>query len=107
MNEKHLPYMRCWRVFWCVMLCFIGATFMAGRSVSQGQENLPTIIKRVEPSIVVILTYNKQGQLLGQGTGFFINKEGDVITNHHVLQGASRAEVKTNDGKTYAAKKSP
>jgi tetratricopeptide (TPR) repeat protein len=87
------------------MLCLVIATFIEGRSVLRAEENLPTIIKRVEPSIVVILTYNKRGQLLGQGTGFFINTEGDVITNHHVLEGASRAEVKRNDGSTYPVKK--
>jgi len=32
---------------------------------------------------------------------FFISQNGDIITNYHVLQGASSAEVKTSDGKTY------
>ena len=70
-----------------------------------GQENLPVLIKQVEPSIVVILTYNREGKILGQGTGFFINKEGDVITNYHVLQEASRAVIKKNDGKEYPVEK--
>jgi len=87
-------------IFWLV-----GAAFITGPSALWAQEDLPAIIKRVEPSIVVILTYNQQGQILGQGTGFFVSKEGDVITNHHVLQEAARAEVRTNDGKTYAVKR--
>jgi tetratricopeptide (TPR) repeat protein len=66
-----------------------------------GQENLPVLIKKVEPSIVVIFTFNKEGKILGQGTGFVINKEGDVITNYHVLYGANRAIIKTTDGKEY------
>jgi len=70
-----------------------------------GQENLPVLIKKVEPSIVVILTYNREGKVLGQGSGFFVNKEGDVITNSHVLQEASRAVVRTTDGKEYPIKK--
>ncbi len=70
-----------------------------------GQENLPAMVKRVEPSIVVILTYDKGGRTLGQGSGFFINKTGDVITSDHVLRGADRAEVKTTDGKVYAGVK--
>ena len=73
-------------------------------SPALGQENLPGLIKKVEPSIVVIFTYNKEGKILGQGTGFFINKEGDVITNYHVLYGASRAIIKTTDGKEYPVK---
>lgn len=73
--------------------------------LSFAQENLPTIIKKIQPSVVVILTYNKEGELLAQGSGFFISKEGDVITNRHVLQGANSAEVKTHDGKVYAINK--
>ena len=70
-----------------------------------GQENLPVLIKKVEPSIVVILVYNREGKILGQGSGFFINKEGDVITNFHVLQEASRAVIRTKDGKEYPIKR--
>jgi tetratricopeptide (TPR) repeat protein len=73
-------------------------------STALGQENLPVLIKKVEPSIVVIFTYNKEGKILGQGTGFFINKEGDVITNYHVLHGASRAVVKTTGSNEYTVK---
>jgi tetratricopeptide (TPR) repeat protein len=70
-----------------------------------GQDNLPVLIKKVEPSIVVILVYNREGRILGQGSGFFINKEGDVITNYHVLQEASRAVIRTKDGKEYPIKR--
>jgi tetratricopeptide (TPR) repeat protein len=69
------------------------------------EENLPAVIKRVEPSIIVLLTYDKEGKFLGQGTGFFITQEGDVITNYHVLKGASRADVRMSDGKMYPVKK--
>ncbi len=34
-------------------------------AVSMGEGKLPAIIKRVEPHIVVLLTYNKEGRLLG------------------------------------------
>ncbi len=70
-----------------------------------GQENLPVLIKKVEPSIVVIVTYSKEGSMLGQGSGFFVDQEGDVVTNSHVLQGASRAVVKTTDGKEHPIQK--
>jgi Tfp pilus assembly protein PilF len=65
------------------------------------QEKLPEIVKKIEPSTVVILTYDKDGKIIGQGSGFFISKEGDIITNRHVLAGAHRAEVKTTSGKVY------
>jgi tetratricopeptide (TPR) repeat protein len=74
-------------------------------SSAPGQENLPVLIKKVEPAIVVIVTYDQEGRTLGQGSGFFINQEGDVITNFHVLEEASRAVVRTNDGKEYPVDK--
>lgn len=59
------------------------------------------IIKRIEPSTVIIFAYDNKGEFLQLGSGFFISQNGDIITNYHVLQGASSAEVKTSDGKTY------
>ncbi len=56
---------------------------------------------RIESSTTLILTYDNEGKLIGQGSGFFINKDGDVITNRHVLLDAVRAEVKTAQGKVY------
>ncbi len=66
-----------------------------------GEEGLPAMIRRVEPSIVVLFTYNREGKFVGQGSGFFVNQEGDVITNYHVLKGASRAEARMSDGSVY------
>ncbi|MFN8828611.1 MAG: DegQ family serine endoprotease [Labrys sp. (in: a-proteobacteria)] len=41
---------------------------------------------------------------VSQGSGFFITKDGYVVTNNHVVDDATDVEVVTNDGKTYAAK---
>jgi tetratricopeptide (TPR) repeat protein len=70
-----------------------------------GQENLPGLIKKVESSIVMIVTYGKEGNMLGQGSGFFIDEKGDVITNSHVLQEASRATIITTDGEEHPIKR--
>ncbi|MBU4227716.1 tetratricopeptide repeat protein [bacterium] len=64
-------------------------------------ESLPSLIKRIKPSTVIIFTYDDKGEFLKLGSGFFISQNGDVITNYHVLQGASSAEIKTTDEKTY------
>jgi len=84
---------------------FLFLFFIGVASPIMGQESLPVLIKKVEPSIIVILVYNREGKILGQGSGFFINKEGDVITNYHVLQEASRAVIRTKDGKEYPIKR--
>ena len=64
-------------------------------------ESLPSLIKRIKPSTVIIFAYDDKGEFLKLGSGFFISQNGDVITNYHVLQGASSAEIKTADEKTY------
>ncbi len=68
------------------------------------QENLPAIVKKIQPSTVVILTYDQEGVALSLGSGFFISQNGDVITNRHVFEGAKRAEVKIAEGKVYPIK---
>lgn len=78
--------------------------FIVGFSPAWSQENLPTLIKKVQQSVVVIITYNEEGEILGQGTSFFISTEGDIITNIHVLEGAHRADVKTAEGIIYPVK---
>ena len=41
----------------------------------------------------------------GTGSGFFVNKQGDIITNNHVVEGASRITIRLHGNKqTYQAK---
>jgi serine protease Do len=44
------------------------------------------------------------GVMMGQGSGFFISPDGYAVTNNHVVDGADKVEVTTDDGKTYTAK---
>jgi serine protease Do len=45
-----------------------------------------------------------RGPVTGQGSGFFISPDGYAVTNNHVVDGADKVEVTTDDGKTYSAK---
>lgn len=74
-------------------------------SPATAKDELPEIIKKIEPSIIMVLTYDREGKLLGQGSGFFINENGEVITSRHVLEGAVRAEIKAMDDKIYPVTK--
>jgi TonB family protein len=81
----------------CVVLFFcitVSHTLLA-------QENFSAIAKKIQPSVVTILTYDRSGKGLMQGSGFFISQDGDIITCRHVLQGSSSANVKTAEGKVY------
>jgi len=57
------------------------------KSKEESNESLPSIIKRIKPSVVIVFTYDNKGEFLKLGSGFFISQNGDVITNYHVLQG--------------------
>ena len=43
------------------------------------------------------------GPARGVGSGFIIGTNGDIITNRHVVQGATKVTVTMNDGKEYQA----
>src|ERR1700739_1438579 len=42
--------------------------------------------------------------ITGQGSGFFITRDGYAVTNNHVVENAQNVQVTTDDGKTHDAK---
>jgi S1-C subfamily serine protease len=74
------------------------ALILFSASLVHAEESLPALVKRVKPSVVAIATYDASGEALMTGSGFFL-APGQVVTNLHVIRGASRAEIKTLDGK--------
>jgi serine protease Do len=46
----------------------------------------------------------RHGEMMGQGSGFFISSDGFAVTNNHVVEGADKVEITTDAGKTYTAK---
>ncbi|MFQ5992400.1 MAG: trypsin-like peptidase domain-containing protein, partial [Nitrospiraceae bacterium] len=60
--------------------------------------NVSEIAQRYTGSVVTILALDKDDQPLTVGSGFFINNEGQIATNYHVLEGSAKAIVKTIDG---------
>src|SRR5438477_959765 len=46
----------------------------------------------------------RRGPVTGQGSGFFISADGYAVTNNHVVDGADKVQVTSDDGKTYDAK---
>ncbi|AOW87713.1 protease [Streptomyces olivaceus] len=59
------------------------------------------VAKAVSPSIVEINATSNAGS--STGSGVIITGDGEIITNNHVVSGASSVKVTTNDGKQYTA----
>jgi len=66
-------------------------------ALSEFQTALERIATGLAPSIVQIET----GQ--GLGSGIVFDAAGDIVTNNHVVEGASTYTVKTSDGRTLRA----
>jgi Flp pilus assembly protein TadD len=62
------------------------------------EEVLPALVKRVQPAVVTITAYDSKGNAIGLGSGFFVSEHGEILTNHHVLEGAASAEAKMSNG---------
>jgi len=74
---------------------------VAGSTIANADEKLVDLIKKVKPSVVLIETFDKDNKPIGQGSGFFIDNKGRLITNHHVVESAYSATIKTSAGKEY------
>lgn len=68
------------------------------------------IANKCLPTIVSITTKDKQGEKIGEGSGFIISSNGFIMTNFHVLESAYTVEIRIGDAKyedAYLAKASP
>jgi tetratricopeptide (TPR) repeat protein/V8-like Glu-specific endopeptidase len=64
-------------------------------------EQLTTLVQKIQPAVATVVAYDMDHNIANIGTGFFVDTEGHLITNHHVLAGKYAAEVRTRDGETY------
>ena len=53
-------------------------------------------VRTASPGIVSIIVYDNTGEQIGNGSGFFIDREGRIITNAGIFKDAYSAEVKSN-----------
>jgi S1-C subfamily serine protease len=71
----------------------------SGASSASGTITLPDLASKSAPAVALLTVYDAQGQKLGSGTGFFVSAGGRMVTNHHVVEKASRISAKLTDGR--------
>lgn len=69
--------------------------FVTGAEVGELEERdqlLVSLYEHVSPGVVQIQTFAEEGQL-GLGSGFVFDNQGHIVTNYHVVEGATEVEV--------------
>ena len=76
---------------------------------TEEQQNI-AVYKRALPSVVNITStemaydfFYRPVPQQGQGSGFILDKEGHILTNHHVVENAQLVEVTLSDKRKYKA----
>jgi hypothetical protein len=59
------------------------------------------IASRAGPATVTILVIGSEGDTTGLGSGFLVKSSGVIVTNWHVMAGASRAAVRLSTGELF------
>lgn len=68
---------------------------------NSGTMRLVDLIEFVEPSVVRLDVKSKEGNSIGSGV--FVDSNGTIVTNFHVVQGAYEIKVTTSDGQSAIA----
>ena len=66
--------------------------------------DITTLVQKTKPAVVEIMTFDSQNKPLKTGTGFFVSSDGALLTNFHVISGASSILAKTPTGAVYFLK---
>ena len=59
------------------------------------------VYNQCAPAVVYIAVYDASGRVLQTGSGFFIDSDGTLVTNYHVVEGGASAKVTTMDNRVY------
>ena len=85
-----------------------GATQAPSNLYDAPISSLPSIadlVDRVSPSVVNIIVTTEDGETTseGQGSGFLISSQKEVVTNYHVIDGGTNIEIEFNNGEKFPA----
>jgi len=77
--------------------------------ITEGEMGIPDVYDKASPSVVSILcksqgSYIMSSEAMSSGSGIIIRSDGYIVTNNHVIEGASSITVTTIAGQTFDAK---
>lgn len=84
--------------------------YYSGNSVEFEETSIASIVSKVTPAVVSIISETRSsgyslffgsGTSQSAGTGMIVSSDGYVLTNKHVIEGASKVQVVTSSGDTY------
>jgi S1-C subfamily serine protease len=82
----------------------LGSSGSTGSSRSSGPSDVSSIAQKVDPGLVDIDTTLGYQQEEAAGTGIVLSSSGEILTNNHVIDGATTISVTdVGNGKTYSA----
>lgn len=58
-------------------------------------------IAKNNTSVLLLKCFDKDNTLIGTGSGFLVSQDGKVLTNFHVIEGASKIKAISHDEKEY------
>jgi len=75
----------------------VGSLVIGLTSAGIGAQELPDLVAQTAPAVVLIKSIGPDGRVFGLGSGFRIF-DGRIVTNAHVVEGASKVQVFGADG---------
>ncbi len=82
-----------------------GCLLLAVMSPAAAEADLARLVREVEPAVLFIVMFDRDGDQYGLGSGFFVSPEGEFLTNRHVMKDAFSAVVFSPNGKRYPVTK--
>jgi len=85
-------------------------TISPAESEAQTLPSIADVVAKVKPSVVSVTTevvtydiFDRPYTQEGAGSGWIIDKDGIIVTNNHVVEGAKSITVTLDDGRTFPA----
>ena len=78
----------------------IAACLLSGNALAQ----TPKWYKKAQKSLLSIVTFDENNNILASGNGFLVDDEGTALANFGLFKGAYKAKVVDSNGKEYEVK---